>query len=455
MIVAMLTMAASVIAQPPPLYFNYQGRLTDDMGEPITNISPGVVLWFTIWNDETASDPANVEWTSGAVAVPVENGLFNYQLGPLSVALLTDIFTSENHWLGIRVGIDPEISPRTKLTSVPYAIYAGAAGSVTDIYVNESGDMMTGDLRFDFLDDGQTDALIDAEPNNANIELFHNGTITTKLWGADYGGLSLWHENDGNGRAALNAIFGGGDLSLYDDTETRIIHLNAASLGDYAVSFPNDAIHSQEILNEPGIANNTMTSYVTLTTTMDDLQSLTIEIPAGGYIFLEGWCGVDVTGATTENFAVVQIDETTGGSTDPGYFAQVGMNTYPSSGYHSFQVYVSRVYFKPPGSYDFILEGMKSQSTHTINCYYPNLTATYYPTSYMPIKVFSSNTEGHPEAKAVTATDRMTKDEQTVYELDLRHYELKAKEARIKALEAEMELHKAQSRLAKDMSNEE
>ena len=52
-IVALMTSALADV----PMYFNYQGQLTDDMGEPITNISPGVQMTFTIWFAEFETDP--------------------------------------------------------------------------------------------------------------------------------------------------------------------------------------------------------------------------------------------------------------------------------------------------------------------------------------------------------------------------------------------------------------
>ena len=85
-IIAFMTSAVAEV----PQYINYQGRLTDDAGEPITNLSPGVVMTFTIWNDIQLSDPANEEWTSGTVYVPVDNGLFNFQLGSLPANLFRD-----------------------------------------------------------------------------------------------------------------------------------------------------------------------------------------------------------------------------------------------------------------------------------------------------------------------------------------------------------------------------
>jgi hypothetical protein len=439
-------LAVSAFAQVP-MYFGYQGRLTDDTGEPITNTSPGVQMTFTIYNDPLGTGATFEEWTSGPVMVPVEDGLFDYQLGPLSVALYTDLVTGIDHWLGITIGADPEIDPRSKLASVPYALHAGSASSVPDIYVDEAGDIMTGDLVFDALDNTQTDARIEISSDWANLELFSSNTLTAKLWGQTYGELMLAPQSDGVTRAGLVAQTSGGALGLFNGIPELTHVIDAGLPGDASVVFPFNSINSYEILDEPGIANNATTDYVTLTTTMGDLQTVTIEIPEAGYIYLEGWCCVSISGATTKNHAHVQIDETSGGGSETGYYTSVGMDTYPSAGFYNYQIYINRIYYKDAGSYDFILEGEKWGSAHTINCFYPNLTATYYPTSYTPIKAFSSDPSGYPEAEPVAAVDVATGETKTVYEIDLRKLELEAKEAKIKALEAEMKLRQAQEAL--------
>lgn len=107
-----------------PRTINYQGQLSDDTGEPVTNTSPGVQMVFTIWNHPYAADLSNRRWTSGPQLVPVEEGIFNYHLG-MHVNLPDSIFAKDTlNWLGIKIGTDPEITPRTRLASVPYAYHA-------------------------------------------------------------------------------------------------------------------------------------------------------------------------------------------------------------------------------------------------------------------------------------------------------------------------------------------
>jgi hypothetical protein len=436
-------MAAATFAEPPQ-YINYQGRLTDDTGEPITNTSPGVQMTFTIWNDPAASDPTNEEWTSGPIYVSVEDGLFEYQLGTLPSMLFRYY---DDLWLGIKVGSDPELSPRTKLVSAAYACHAG---TVDDIYVDEVGDAMTGDLLFDYDDNGETDGLFDVESYYSNIELYSDQALTAKLWGWEFGELQLGHNSDGLARADIAAMYNGGKLGLADNTGTGVIFLDGGSTGDNAAIFPEDAVNSIEILDEPGIVHSENISAVVFNkTSMSDIVTISITIPTDGYIFVMGRCTSELWGTTSSNQAYIQIDETAGGL-QSGVYVLLGAGSFATATAHEYPVYVDRVYYKSAGTYEFRLEGMmRANANGSGDAYYSTITATFYPTSYASVKTISADYSDHAEAEAVTTIDPFTKAEKTMYEVDLRYYELKAKEAKIKALEAELELRQAEREAAR------
>lgn len=150
MVAVIIVLALSITGlSAVPQVINYQGWLTDAMGDPIPD--GNYQITFTIWNDESASAPTNELWTSGPQTVSVEGGLLTYQLGSVPPYLPHDIFTDTLCWLGIKVGADPEISPRTKLTSVPYAYHAlradssGYAFSIADNSVT-SGKIVDGTI---------------------------------------------------------------------------------------------------------------------------------------------------------------------------------------------------------------------------------------------------------------------------------------------------------------------
>jgi hypothetical protein len=64
------------------------------------------------------------------VTVTTTDGLFAVNLGQAPMtALDPTLFADSLLWLGISVGADPEISPRTRLVSAPYSIGAHYADS--------------------------------------------------------------------------------------------------------------------------------------------------------------------------------------------------------------------------------------------------------------------------------------------------------------------------------------
>ncbi|MCK4606388.1 MAG: hypothetical protein KAU35_03715 [candidate division Zixibacteria bacterium] len=110
-------LVASAVAEVPQM-INYQGRLTDDQGDPVPNGTYSMV--FTIYDAETNGYP---KWTEPHPAVEIVNGLFNVILGAGTPAepIEDTVFSGADRWLGIQVGRGDEIEPRTRLISAPYA----------------------------------------------------------------------------------------------------------------------------------------------------------------------------------------------------------------------------------------------------------------------------------------------------------------------------------------------
>ncbi len=101
-----------------PQLINYQGYLTDDLGDPVTDGDYSLV--FRIWDAET--DGVQL-WSEDHSAVTVMRGLFNVVLGSYSpLTLPFDV----DYWLGVQVEGEPEL-PRVRLTSVGYSYRAGVA----------------------------------------------------------------------------------------------------------------------------------------------------------------------------------------------------------------------------------------------------------------------------------------------------------------------------------------
>jgi len=131
--VAIVSLPGQARADIIPNLINYQGRLTDIDGTPV--IDGEYLVTFTIWSDPTSTAPSDREWISPDCPVLTINGLFNWQLGSRESLPPWTIANDSALWLGIKVGDDPEISPRTRLCSAPYAYkawkaeYAGYADS--------------------------------------------------------------------------------------------------------------------------------------------------------------------------------------------------------------------------------------------------------------------------------------------------------------------------------------
>jgi hypothetical protein len=112
---------ASVAFAGAPRLVNYQGTVAD-AGGPLDG---PYNITFTLYPDSLSSTTL---WNELHVAVPVDDGLFNVILGRYT-AIPDSLFERDELWIGITIGNDPEIDPRMRLTSVPWAIRAAVADS--------------------------------------------------------------------------------------------------------------------------------------------------------------------------------------------------------------------------------------------------------------------------------------------------------------------------------------
>lgn len=141
-------------AQDIPAAINYQGRLTDNQGNTLTN--GYYEIEFRIWDDTTSTAPASFVWGRSFPLHVVEGGLFNILLsndggeitspGTPQFNDLREAFGGEDRYLGLTITVDPsgnvssptEISPRQQLASAAYAIQAQTANNVKNLGVTTS-----------------------------------------------------------------------------------------------------------------------------------------------------------------------------------------------------------------------------------------------------------------------------------------------------------------------------
>ncbi len=139
-LLAVAFMLSANVNADVPRQITYQGVLSDSTGAAVPDAP--YLLKFIIWDDPTATGAGNEKWNSGFQTVNPVGGLFSYDLGS-NVALPDDLFaTDTSRWLGITVGTDSEISPRTKLNSQSYsyeALRADTAGVSASVFANSIG----------------------------------------------------------------------------------------------------------------------------------------------------------------------------------------------------------------------------------------------------------------------------------------------------------------------------
>jgi hypothetical protein len=130
---AVALFSAPAPAEAPNLV-NYQGILTGTDGTPLNGTFD---LAFRIYAD--SSQAADDLWAERHPGVVVDDGLFNVILG--SVAYLSDtLFAGGERWMGITVDAGPEMYPRMRITSVPWALRATVADSAITTTAGSDGD---------------------------------------------------------------------------------------------------------------------------------------------------------------------------------------------------------------------------------------------------------------------------------------------------------------------------
>jgi hypothetical protein len=109
--VLFLIVGFTPVSAQAPDSLSFQGFVTDPGGVPID--TPGVSVIFTLYE---GSAPV---WTETQPSVAIVGGVFNVLLG--SVSPLNTVRFNRPLLLGIKVGGDSEISPRTPLAAAAYA----------------------------------------------------------------------------------------------------------------------------------------------------------------------------------------------------------------------------------------------------------------------------------------------------------------------------------------------
>jgi hypothetical protein len=285
------------------------------------------------------------------------------------------------------------------------------------------------------------------ELGNTIVDLRPNG------WGAG-GGMRAYRNTSNVGFEAWGNWWGLGEGFAGVYGNNRQILFEPRFAGDASVQLPDSSISSAEILDEPGVAQQNTSSIINIpSTTMTDIDTISVTIPSSGYIVLEASGFAYLYGTTGPNQLYAQIDETTGGSLVSPNWTKVGLGSYATTAANFFQIFCTRTYYKTAGTYAFRFEASQvggNGSGSSTNIYMTQLRAAYYSTSYGAVNASVPQAEAYQfesinlKTGLLDQSDENTSQSETFYNVDLRDLEIKAMKARVEADKAERELLEAQ-----------
>ena len=232
----MAAMALVLMASPAwavPQQINYQGKLTDSVGDPVTT---AVSITFSIYNVATGGTAL---WSSTRTIDPDDDGIYDVILGEVSaINLAFDM----PYYLGVTVDTDAEMTPRLELSSVGYAYTAENADSVG------GNDMTALDARY--VNEGQALSISNAMLQNSSVS-------SAKVLNNDLTADDLATDSVGSLEIAAGAV---GSSEVLDNSLTAN---DLATDSVTALEIAAGAVASSEVLNDSLTASDLAANSVT------------------------------------------------------------------------------------------------------------------------------------------------------------------------------------------------
>ena len=417
--ILLLAVAISVISitvgrADVPGILKYQGTLTDTLGEPIQDDT--YFIRFIIWNDSFSTDPANELWNSNIQTYLVLGGLLEANLGESPTpAIGSDIFSNNGSlFLGITVGTEPELSPRIKLTSAPFAFKSALSDTATVALSVPLNSISLSSLTQSSADSGQvikwSGSAWVAAPDESGV-----GNISSIIAGSGLTGGG--NSGDISISIATNAVTADhiqpgaiGTQQIAANAVTALeIDANAIGLSEMdndAVGGPeiiNNSIFGIDIVDEPGIAQGRTNTIIPLSkSTMTELTTVSMITPTAGFVFLQGRATINLDSTTGSNYAFMQIIVNSTGDTVSGIYSKVGASNFSNSGQYSFNCTAQRTYFLTAGPHTIKLEARQAASSGTAkaSAVFPILTAIFFPTSYGSVTPVADDPGDKPQSSS-------------------------------------------------------
>ena len=243
--VAALALVNLAHSQSVPGSVNYQGRLTNAAGQPLDGVS--VNLTFTFYPTQSSSTPFLAVTQP---SVPVSKGIYNLLIGsggilPGTETTLAGVFQNNTEvWMGVQVNSDPEMTPRTRIASVPFALNAGrlegyeAADFAQSFHQHSGNDITSGTIGNSYLscysdlgaenylnNDADTDLLTRLQADGRFVNEGQADSITSGMVQFNYAGSS---SEGGSATSAVNSDQLDSQHGAYYQNASN---LNAGTLG--------------------------------------------------------------------------------------------------------------------------------------------------------------------------------------------------------------------------------
>ncbi len=255
-------------------YLSFQGRLTNNLGNPITTSRD---LVFKLYSVDTGGSPL---WDSSTCAItPDTDGIFSILLGSSCGAEIPASVFSENSaiWLGVTVGTDTEATPRVQIATVAYALnsetlqgYPASMSATANTIpaINSSGFLVLGtsspkiqSTSGTFAIEGQVMTITTPDLSNGSITINPDGTGTLNLTfeGAAPGGSAGGFVNATNANITSGALYYGAVAS--GATGYNLLQLQSgSSLTDKFIVDASGNITAAGTINGVTISSGTISS---------------------------------------------------------------------------------------------------------------------------------------------------------------------------------------------------
>jgi len=352
-------------------HIGYQGRLMDNGVDADGTYN----FRFSLWNAVTTGDFIADDF----VTLPVTNGYFNAELE------FAEHMTETDLWIEIETrpagsGLEYEtLTPRQPLNSTPRAAFAHrvpdslrlgdydeTSGRLFIANQNAQGPVLTIDRSgrgalIEMTDDARNPSVL-IEPDTLAPGHFMEFT------GAG-GGMFIYDANNADGGPAIS-LTGRGEIARFSP---------AAPETDDKAILPIGSVSSPEMLDEPGVAADTIQYFSTfLPTSYTPIATRTIDCPADGYLLAVGSVGIGHAGGLNNaGYLALSLD----GSTPYNAIAAFSYHDGSLAPIASTQAAVQII----PVSEGMNTVYLIARSENPSNAYYTGATSlalAYFPTAY-------------------------------------------------------------------------